>query len=163
MYEDLKTQLADKLCINSDSFDLIGITEVQFGIGQEVGREGRKDGTNAPVIKTCSSFFSSPLSYNYALHGRRVLFHQHKASLRTPNTRTTSLFLWADLSALALSVVELHPANPLRSATGAFPMESQTSQASVKAGLTGVSSAACTLTIAIVDLKHLATVLQLIE
>lgn len=60
MYEDLKTQLADKLCINSDSFDLIGITEVQFGIGQEVGREGRKDGTNAPVIKTCSSFFLPP-------------------------------------------------------------------------------------------------------
>lgn len=62
------------------------------------------------------------------------------------HTHYESVF-WADLTALALSLVELHPANPRRSATGAIPMESQTFQAFVKAGPTGVSSPLYTLTL----------------
>lgn len=63
------------------------------------------------------------------------------------HTHTMSSFLWADLTALALGLVELHPANPCCSATGAIPMESQTFQAFAKAGPTGISSALYTLTL----------------
>ena len=72
--------------------------------------------------------------------------HTHTHT-QTHHTHTMSPFLWADLTALALSVMELHPANPCRSATGAIPMESQTFQAFVKAGPTGVSSPLYALTL----------------
>lgn len=113
--------------------------------------------------------FLFPASTVYSLHGSvcRALFDNPKSRqtyTQHTHTHTMSPFLWADLTALALRVMELHPANPCRSATGAIPMESQTFQAFVKAGPRQAFLHRCTrshLTQPF-DLQHLTTVLLLV-
>lgn len=78
-------------------------------------------------------------------------------TLTHTHTHSTSSFLLTYSTALALGLAELHPANPRRSATGAIPMESQTFQASAKAGPRGVSPALYTLALTATSHKTAAS------
>lgn len=160
------SQYVNLLCsLNFGLFDLIYFAELWLVISCETTKKGNPTKIRRMCTrhKNLTPFFPSvysPLFSRFSVQCA-ILLAQIQNALKIPythtdthshtSTHTVSLFLWADLTALALSLVELHPANPRRSATGAIPMESQTFQAFVKAGLTSVSSApyALTLTTAI--------------